>query len=71
MRGWLGRNRLIISLIYRRAGDFLPIEALLRHRDVDEVPDVVGNKPLAEQLKLQRFTNSQEYTAECISTVIP
>ena len=54
----------VVDAIYRRAADLQRIdEALLRHRDKDERPDVVGTKPLAEQLQLVHYAETQEYTA--------
>mmetsp|Transcript_12899 Transcript_12899/g.24498 ORF Transcript_12899/g.24498 Transcript_12899/m.24498 type:complete len:498 (-) Transcript_12899:63-1556(-) len=62
---WVAREESpIIDAIYRRAADLERIdEALLRHRDADERPDVPGRKPVCEQLQLVHYGLTEEYTA--------
>jgi len=62
---WVSREESpIIDAIYRRAADLERIdEALLRHRDPDERPDVPGRKPACEQLQLVHYGKTEEYTA--------
>ena len=62
---WVERERTpVIDAIYRRAADLLRIdEALLRHREKDEYPDLGTSKPVAESLQLVHYGVTQEYTA--------
>lgn len=68
---WVGREASpIIDTIYRRAAELGRIdEALLRHRDDDERPDVPGPNSLAEQLQLVHYGVSEEYTCVVSSFV--
>jgi prolyl 4-hydroxylase len=63
---WVKRERSpIIDAVYRRAADLLKIdEALLRQRDVGEVPERDDHLlTLAEDLQLVNYKVSQEYTS--------
>ena len=58
---WVAREQSpIIDAVYRRAADLMRIdEALLRHRDRDEFPDVKTKKPLCESLQLVNYQVQQ------------
>jgi prolyl 4-hydroxylase len=63
---WVKRERSpIIDAVYRRAADLLNIdEALLRERDVGEVPERDDHLlTLAEDLQLVNYKETQEYTS--------
>lgn len=62
---WVAREESpIIDAIYRRAADLERIdEALLRHRDPDEWPDVPGRKPVCEQLQLVHYGKTEEVSS--------
>jgi prolyl 4-hydroxylase len=62
---WVGREASpVIDAIYRRAADLQRVdEALLRHRQPEERPDVPFPYTLAEQLQLVHYAPTQQYTA--------
>lgn len=62
---WVARHKSpIIDSIYRRAADLMQIdEALLRHREKDERPDVKHLGSSAEHLQLVHYDVGEQYTA--------
>lgn len=62
---WLSRDTSpIVDAIYRRAADVMKIdEALLRHRSLDEWPQLESRLPVAEELQLVHYAVGQQYTA--------
>uniref|UniRef100_A0A7S2DUY8 Fe2OG dioxygenase domain-containing protein n=1 Tax=Helicotheca tamesis TaxID=374047 RepID=A0A7S2DUY8_9STRA len=62
---WVYRQKSpIVDAIYRRAADLLQIdEALLRHRDNDEYPELRSKTSISEALQLVHYEDGQEYTA--------
>ena len=62
---WVPREKSpIVDAIYRRAADLMQIdEALLRQRDVEELPEYpIPRKTVAENLQLVHYSPGQEYT---------
>jgi prolyl 4-hydroxylase len=62
---WLERHSdPVIDAVYRRAADVLRLdEALLRHREPDEIPDMPTSAPINEALQIVHYNEGQEYTA--------
>jgi len=62
---WVPREKSpIIDSIYRRAADLTRIdEALLRHRDANEHPELATKNKICEELQLVHYGPTQEYTA--------
>jgi prolyl 4-hydroxylase len=62
---WVGRRRSpIVDSVYRRAADLMMIdEALLRHREKNERPDIDHLGTNAEDLQLVHYDVSEQYTA--------
>lgn len=62
---WVNRGRSpIMDSIYSRAADLMQIdEALLRHRDESEFPEVPHKGSNAEDFQLVHYAESEQYTA--------
>jgi prolyl 4-hydroxylase len=62
---WVSRySSPIVDAIYRRAADALRLdEALLRHRQADEHPELGSKQPLSEDLQLVHYDVGEQYTA--------
>jgi prolyl 4-hydroxylase len=62
---WLDRHSdPVIDAVYRRAADVLRLdEALLRHREPDEIPDMPTSAPINEEMQVVHYNEGEEYTA--------
>lgn len=62
---WLERRSdPVIDAVYRRAADVLRLdEALLRHREPDEIPDMPTSDPINEEMQVVHYNEGEEYTA--------